>query len=273
MVDNPLFYRSIGMLNRDTHKDFKVVTDATRFSFAAGTHIIPALVDEFVPGGRALPIVFIPGPTRPTPVFLVGLSPGHNRFVDGEGRWTADYVPAFVRRYPFIIGEVENASPLICVDETSSLLSKTEGEPLFLSDGEQSPLLKNTVLFVGEYMAAAKRTETFIDLLQKFGLFRTITIDVRTGADASNTVHGMMTVDQSKFNTMPDADFLTLRTNAALVQIFAHLSSLQLIDKVANAAAAPSKADATADLDTEPTEGRKTDAHASHSANRRRQSN
>ncbi len=270
MVENPLFYRSITMLNRETHKDFKVITDANRFQFASGAHIIPAVVDEFVPGGRALPIVFIPGATRATPVFLVGLSPGQNRFVDGEGRWTADYVPAFVRRYPFIIGEVANASPLICVDDTSTLLSKTDGEPLFLPDGEQSPLLNNTVSFVGEYMAAAKRTEVFVDLLQKFDLFRTITIDVRTANDESKTVHGTMTVDLEKLNGMSDNDFLELRTNGALAPIFAHLSSLQTIDKVANAPVAKPVANAVDDVKS--TEASATDVHAGHQADRRRQS-
>ncbi len=261
-MDNPLFYQSIRMLNRDTDKDFRVVTDATRFGFAAGAHIIPAVVDEFVLGGRALPIVFIPGTARATPVFLVGLNPGHNRFVDGEGHWTAEYTPAFVRRYPFIIGEVENASPLICIDEGSSLLSKTAGEPLFLPDGEQSPLLKNTITFVSQYMAAAKRTEAFVDLLHQFNLFRIITIDVRTSRDESKTLHGTMTVDTAKLNEMSDADFLTLRKNSALEPIFAHLSSLQTIDKLANALVAKTMADTTVELDIKPTDRLAADALA-----------
>ena len=241
MVDNPLFYRNITILNSDKHSGTKVVTDATRFSFAAGAHIIPAVIDEFVSGGRALPIVFIPGAIRATPVFLVGLSPGHNAFVDDDGRWLADYVPAFMRRYPFIVGEVANASPLICIDDSSGLLSETHGEDLFTSDGGRTPLLERTALFVGEYMAAAKRTEEFVDLMQKLDLFRTITIDVRSATDESRTLHGTMTIDPIKLDALSEADFMSLR-GTALAPIFAHLSSLQNIDKVANAQGIKTKA-------------------------------
>ncbi len=269
MVDNPLFYQTVRMLNRETDKDLKVVTDATRFGFAAGSHIIPAVVDEFVPGGRALPIVFIPGAKRATPVFLVGLHSGRNRFVDADGRWTADYIPAFVRRYPFIIGEVANADPLICIDDKSSLLSDTRGEALFLADGGQTPLLKNTMAFVAEYMAAAKRSDAFVDLLHKLDLFRPITIDVRRTKDESSTVHGTMTIDVAKLNELSDDDFLLLRKNGALAPIFAHLGSLQTIDKVANAGDPRSSAEASGEIGKDAANDMNADAERSAGSGKR----
>lgn len=77
----------------------------------------PAVIDEFVVASRHLPIVFVPTASKPTPVFLLGAQPGENRHVDPAGAWTGGYVPAYVRRYPFIIGDNAGAEPLVCIDE------------------------------------------------------------------------------------------------------------------------------------------------------------
>lgn len=233
MADNPLFYKNIVSLNRERHKRLKVDLGSVRYGFARTAHIIPAVVDEFFAGGRSFPIVFIPGPVRATPVFLVGFEPGENLFVGADGEWTGDYIPAFIRRYPFIIGEVEGGQPLVCFDDASPSISEEKGEALFLESGEDAPHLRDIVKFTSDYMAAANRTGDFVDLLQKLGLFTSVTIAVRRGGTAQKTLHGAMSLDVAKFDALSDETFIDLRKKGFLQAIYSQVSSMALVEKLA----------------------------------------
>jgi hypothetical protein len=233
MVETPLFYKKIVPLNREAHKGLHVDASAGRFGFARHAHMIPAVTDEFGAGSRALPIVFVPGPNQASPVFLLGLRPGENIFVADDGRWTAPYIPAYVRRYPFIIGEVSNGEPMVCIDEAAEGLRAGSGEALFQESGDDTPALANTIKFINDYLLAAKRTEAFVADLQTLGLFRSITIDLRSPHGQTKTLHGVMSVDVEKLQTLEDDKFLQLRSSGYLPLIYAHLNSLGVIETFA----------------------------------------
>ncbi len=230
MPDTPMFYRKIVPLNREAHRGVRLDVGVNRFSFAAEANLVPALAEEFVAAAHHLPIVFVPGIARPSAVFLVGFRPGENRFVEADGRWTGGYIPAFVRRYPFIIGEVAGAEPVVCIDERYCDQACADGEPLF-ADGADTPVLQANIQLMNDYLAAAKRTDALIASVQKLDLFRSVTIDVRAPHDAQ-TLHGMLVVDMEKLHTIPDADFLALKNDGHLAAIYAHAGSLAEIVKL-----------------------------------------
>jgi hypothetical protein len=135
MATNPMLYRSIVALNRDAHRKLKFDQADRPYAFASKTHLIPAVIDEFARAQRHLPILFVPGNPQPAPVFLVGFRPGHNAFVDSRARWRGDYVPAFARRYPFMLGETQEGGSIACIDDTCLSLNQKSGDPLFTEDG------------------------------------------------------------------------------------------------------------------------------------------
>lgn len=235
MADNPLFYRNIVTLNREQHKGLKVDLGSVRYGFARGAHMIPAVIDEFFAGGRTFPIVFMPGVKGATPVFITGFEPGQNLFVKPDGEWTGEYIPAFIRRYPFIIGEVEGGRPLVCVDEASDSLSRDKGEALFLENGEDAPHLKDVVKFTGDYLAAANRTAAFVDALQTNDLFQSVTIAVRTSETSNRTIHGAMSIDVAKFDALSDEALLDFRKKGFLQAIYSQISSVALLERLATA--------------------------------------
>lgn len=220
----PLFYQRIVSLNRETHATKKVHTGSGIYEFAAGSHLVPAVIDEFAAACRHLPIVFLPGSGAPTPVFLVGVRSGQNALVDGQGRWRGRYVPAFLRRYPFILGEVEGADPIVCVDEASSLLGDAEGEPLFEAEGE-SAFLKERIALVSGYFEAAKRTEAACAILHKMDLFTSINIDFQN-SDGASSMHGLWAIDEARLSSLRDENVLELNRERLLAPIYAHLLSL-----------------------------------------------
>ncbi len=68
---------------------------------------------EFAVAARHYPIVFSNSAPH-LPVTVCGLQTGSNAFVGNDNRWTQGcYVPAYVRRYPFILMENAEAKQFI----------------------------------------------------------------------------------------------------------------------------------------------------------------
>jgi len=93
-------YRSPVVLRFEQHRDL-CVKPAGDYSFARDVNAVPISVGEFMPAIRNYPIVFAEGSL--TPVAILGLKQGENRFLTAGGAWRRDaYIPAYLRRYPFI---------------------------------------------------------------------------------------------------------------------------------------------------------------------------
>ena len=232
MVDSPLFYRSITPLNREKHRALRIRSNENRFAFASKAHLIPAVIDEFATASRHLPIVFLPASSLPSPVFLVGLRPGENALVNADGAWSGAYIPAFVRRYPFMLGELDKGGALACVDEKYEGFNETIGERLFAEDGSDTPFLVERIKLINDYFAAAKRTDGLVKTLNELQLLRGVTIESKRDSGASTALHGFLVVDEPKLNTLSDSEFLRLRTEGLLPAIYAHLFSLASVDRL-----------------------------------------
>src|SRR3546814_11596165 len=76
------------------------------------------------------------------PLALMGLNEGVNTYVDDEGKLVENvYVPAYARRYPFILARLQQGSdePSLCFDPTAGVLgAHAEGQDLFTQTGEPS---------------------------------------------------------------------------------------------------------------------------------------
>ena len=233
MSDQPLFYEAIVPLNRDTHRNLHLASLA-RCAFAAGSHLIPAVMDEFPSACGDLPILYIVNADGPSPVFLTSLAPGHNGFVDAEGTWNGRYVPAYVRRYPFILGDVPGADSLICIDEASPLLRQGEtGVALFHADGSPAAPLTERIQLVTDFAASAKRTQAMGQLLLELKLLKPVTLQNKSTGSA---IHGLLCIDEAAVNALSSADFLRLRADGMLGAIYTHLVSLRAIDRLSQAA-------------------------------------
>ena len=232
MTELPLFYRSITPLDSAAHRRLRIGLAARPFGFAAGAHLLPALIEEFAAAARHIPVVFAPAGKTCTPVFLCGLEPGRNLFVDADGRWDAPYVPAYLRRYPFILGERGEADPLVCIDTAFEGLGETTGTALFEEDGSQSRALAGIVRLVADFAASARRTEALCERLTALDLLKTVTIDVQK-AGATASIHGLSIVDEDKLAALPDEDFLALRRGGLLPAVFAHLFSIGATNELA----------------------------------------
>ncbi len=221
----PIFYASIAVLNRETDRELRIVDGGQSVTFSRGSHLIPALGDEFAAAARELPIVFVMSEGRPTPVFVVGVDVEKNDFVGEEGNWKARYIPAYLRRYPFMLGDLGEQKSVLCIDGGYKA-PEVGGERLFDDKGEGTIYLNSAIEFVNRYAEAANRTDAFVDLLRKLDLLHGIVVEVRKGASDSRSLQGFLAVSEAKLAELDEAGFAELRKSGALPLVYAHLLSL-----------------------------------------------
>jgi len=225
MSNLPLFYSSIAVLDREKNRDLRVVDGGQSAAFARHAHVIPAQAEEFVAACRELPIVFAMSNGRPAPVFVVGVETGKNAFVSDDGTWKGRYVPSYIRRYPFILGDVEGAGSLVCVDGGYQAPDEG-GEKLFDADGANAAYLDSAIRFVNAYADASRRTDRFIDALVEHDLLRSVSVEVKPQHGPNAILHGLLSIDEAKLAELSDEAFSTLRKENMLPLVYSQLFSL-----------------------------------------------
>ena len=232
----PLFYKDLMPLNSRDHSDWQVANfdDA---SFLASTHAIPLTVDEFVDAQRDYPIVFTANDT-PLPIALMGLNEGVNTFIDADNKLEAGvYVPAYIRRYPFILAKLQADSEemSLCFDPEAGVVGKDkQGQALFEADGEEQKATQytNDVLeFCRRFEESGQRTKAFLDQINELDLLMDgeIAITRNDMPDKPFVYRGFRMVDEKKLRELPTEKVEELNKSGMLMLIHAHLFSMNLM--------------------------------------------
>jgi SapC len=219
-----IFYERVVALNDQTHARLRV-RPAASFAYAARTNSVPLLSSEFFECAREYPIVFARGEAGPVAAALLGLREAENLYVGKDGAWDARYVPAFVRRYPFVPGKGAQGELLVCIDEASQCFDSNEGEALFM-DGKPTPQLEHAMKFLAEFHQAATTTELLGRRLQDLGLLRQADSVAQLTDGTQFRLNGLNVVDESKLRALDRDTVQELFVSGGLAVIYAHLMSL-----------------------------------------------
>ncbi|TLX64092.1 SapC family protein [Stutzerimonas nosocomialis] len=221
-----LLYRDIKALNRDEHKALRLKS-AENSGFAAGTHLVPLAGLEFYQAARHYPIVFIGEGEKTMPIALLGLQEGHNGYLDEAEQWRANtYVPAFVRRYPFVLAQDGADNFTVCFDAAYEGWNETEGRELFTEEGQNSPFLEEMIQFLQNFTTEMERTRLFVDKLNEYGLLENRTMKLTHRDGESFVLSDFMAVNEQKFLALADEQVLELNRAGFLGWVYAHLMSL-----------------------------------------------
>lgn len=222
----PLFYNKPVLLDAALHADFGVAKDMNAM-FANGVNALPVNLVEFPQVAHYYPIAFARDAVA-TPVAVVGVRDNENLFVDKDGNWTPNtYIPAYVRRYPFILSESPDGDTLsLCIEDAPGVLVKGDAGDKFFDDKKQpTQLSKNAMEFCRSYHMAAKQTQAFGEALLAADILvdRAAEITVKGGQRVSFS--GFRIVDEEKFNKLPEKTFIEWRNKGWLAGVYAHLFS------------------------------------------------
>ena len=197
------------------------------YSIAARMHAVFVAATEIPEAALDFPIVFVhsgeldaAGAPVVSPVALLGLAQGENLYVEGS-RWQARYVPAFLRRYPFVSGR---RGPMI--DMAWNGLSPIDGEPLYDEAGRPTPTLAAALDFLARFEAEALRTRAFTARLAALDRLQPLRADATLPDGQTLSVEGFRVVDEERLRALPDAAVLELHRSGMLV--LAHMQRASL---------------------------------------------
>jgi len=227
---NVLFYGKPEPLSVEAHGTLGVDPVEKPYGFVAQTNLVPLTVTEFAPAALSYPLIFV-GDAR-MPVAVMALRGGENLFINEAGEFRPEaYIPAYVRRYPFVFANDEVQKRLIlCVDRDASFISEGGATPLFV-DGKPSPYVDQAMEFCNNFEVERQRTDAFVKLLTDLDL-----LDTREAVFTPRNPDGTaaepqkiaeyFAVSEDKLKALPAEKLVELRDNGALGQIYAHLVSL-----------------------------------------------
>lgn len=227
------FYQKPVVLDREQHKGLRI--QAADALFASTNQAVPLLAAEFPEASLEYPIVFSQGQDGQwMALALTGLKQGVNAFVDAKGQWNARYVPASVRRYPFILAETGTEGGQKGAPQQLSLAADlaapqlgTKGQALFDDKGEPTEVMKNIMTLLADFQNQAKQTSAIAQKLAEAGLLTQQTLQVRLGEDRNAAVEGVWIVNEAKLRELPDDKILAWFKGGELAVIHAHMMSLR----------------------------------------------
>lgn len=228
----PVLYKGLEPVSKEKHGDKKVsLVDGP--AIMADVHAVPVTVEEFPLLQRHYPVVFSAG-DNPVPLALMGLHEGVNAFVaDGKLDDEFLYVPAYVRRYPFMLARLTpDAEDLsLCVDPTSGAIGD-EGQDLF-EDGKPTEATTRILKFCEQFEMGAQRTAMFMKELEDLDILMDGEVSIQPeGLDKPFLYRGFKMVDEKKFAELSGDKLRKMNQNGMLPAIVAHLMSLGQIREV-----------------------------------------
>lgn len=249
LTGNVLFYKNPQPLNAEQHAALGVKQIAQPFDFLRQAHAVPVTVTEFGMAATAYPIIFVG--EQFTPIAAMGVRQGENLFVTDEGQTEIDYyVPAFVRRYPFVFANDNNSERLLlCIDRDAPMVTNQPEVPLF-ENGEPSAFTKNAIEFCEEFERQRRSTVEFVNIVRRMGLFEQKSVFFQPRDAQGNQVGEQQkiadywAIDENKLGELTDEQFKELRTNGALGAIYAHMISLLNWQRIIQRALAKPQPDA-----------------------------
>ena len=233
-----LIYDRPVVLNRARHRNLRIAATEGDFHFAAALNSLPLAACEFARAACDHPILFAGNePANVVPAALLGLRAGENLAVDANGRWREDsYIPAFLRRYPFVLAEKEADGEgkdfHVCLDEAFPGLGAEQGEPLFDESGANTPLLEAAMRFLQEYQAHLERTRELTARLAELDLLVPKVVQVQPVSGAGFSLDGLFVVDEARLHALKGRVLQDLLRSGHLGWIHVHLMSLVNVERL-----------------------------------------
>ncbi len=229
----PVLYNDLVPLNSVDHGSWKA-RSVDKAAWVVKQHAIPLTVEEFPQALRDYPIVFSVG-DNPVPLALMGLNEGVNVFFEEDGTLIGSpYIPAYIRRYPFLLAKIEQGSEnlSLCFDPTTDLLGAfDEGRELFDAESQPTPHTKELLDFCQKFEEAGLKTRAFVDELTKADLLMDgeVAINRLDGSGQPFVYRGFRMINQEKLRELRGDQLRKWNENGLLPLIYAHLFSLDLM--------------------------------------------
>jgi len=200
------------MLNHEAHKDLRINTDRS-IEMGDGVNFAMTFPFEFRNVQAHYPIFFQKNSEtgRFYPVALFGFETNENLFLNEQG-WDAAYVPAMIRRQPFLIGfqtngsdkesESEEKKAVVTIDMDNPRINQEKGEVLFLEHGGTSEYLQKVTQNLELIHQAHEHSEKFVNALLEHELLEQFGLDIDLNDGSAHQLLGFYTINEDKLQQL-----------------------------------------------------------------------
>lgn len=227
------------ILDKNKHQNLRVITDRGA-EFGEATHLLPVIVEELNQLMLEYPVCLLK--SHETGQFglhaLLGFEQGENLYLNNK-EWSANYLPAHIRRQPFMVsvnGKAgEQPSPsntVITINEDSPRVQETSGESLFDEQGELTPYMRSINDVLAGLMNGIVKTDAFINVIAELDLIESIQLTVSFADGEEKRFDGLFTINESKLKSLNSEEVNTLHNNGYLQACYLIIASMGHVQKL-----------------------------------------
>lgn len=234
---------NFALLNNVAHKNLRVIRNNTA-QYGDNEMSVVTFPQEFRAIQNEYPIFFQKNAKtgKFIPIALMGLRQNENLFLSEKG-WDAQYIPASVKRRPFLIGvqppkpgEGNQPSRMVYIDTDSPRVNEAAGEPVFLPHGGYSPYLESIVDLLEYIQYGTELNEQFVDALLANELLEVVTLEITLKNGERNNLAGLYTINEDKLSSLAGGAVAGLHGKGFLECIYmvlaSHANVIKLIARV-----------------------------------------
>jgi hypothetical protein len=229
MATQLLIYENVEPLSWERHRDC-CVEWGEDYSYSGKINAVPLMATEFPHAASEYAIAFTRTGEDVLPAVILGLKPGQNLYLSQKA-WTARYIPAFVRRYPFVFAPTPDGQGFVlCVDETFSGFNRDgRGQRLFDEQAKATPYVDDVLKFVRDYEAQYRRAREFCGRIRQLGLLDAVEANIALASGEKLSLNGMLAVNRAKLQALPAEQLAELVKTGELELLYLHLQSMRNI--------------------------------------------
>jgi hypothetical protein len=165
---------------------------------------------------------------------VLGFEANQNLFLRDD-TWDATYVPAMVKRQPFLIatgGEGDTQAPVVSLDLDHPRVSQDEGEALFNAGGGPTEFLNQKIALLDRLHRGLQHGKGFIDTLLQHELLEQVTLDFTFNDGSKKTLQGFYTIAEERLYQLKGDALESLNQAGYLQPVFMAVASLSRLRDV-----------------------------------------
>ena len=219
------------LLNNVQHKDLRVITrPAAKFGDNVGSVI--TFPTEYGDIQREYPIFFRKDAASGEyqSFALLGFKHDENLFLDESG-WKGHYIPGVIARGPFLIG-FQKEEPVIHVDLDSPRIGQTEGEPVFLPQGGNTPYIEHIALILKGIHDGIAVSKAMFAAFAEMDLIEPVNVEIKFSAEEQYNLRGLFTISDKKLAALDGESLHKLNKAGFLQGAFLVLASMNNMRKL-----------------------------------------
>ena len=226
---------NFALVNKEEHQDLRIDTRRSA-EFGDNVQLAMTFPNEFRNVQSSYPILFRKSGEEFTPVALFGFEKDENLFLTESG-WNASYIPAMIRKEPFLIGtqgdsENDEEARVLSLDLDSPRVNKEQGEALFGALGEMTEFLEAQAAMLESIYAGHRQNELFVKALLEQDLLESVTFDITLKDGSRNSLLGFYTINEEKVPELSTETLHLMNRNDLLLPLFMVLASLGNVQRL-----------------------------------------